>query len=438
MTYPADIPAGTLRRTTFAAAIGNTVETYDYAVYGFLATVLAKVFFPDSSPAIALLSSFAVFGSAFLARPAGSLVFGPIADRLGRRPALIASLLLMAGASTLIGVMPPTTSIGITAPILLVLLRFAQGLAAGGEYTTAIIYVAEFAPPHRRGALSSRVQVGSLAGLLIGAVVVLALNATLTQGEMLAWGWRVPFLLALPLGAIGLYLRSRFGETPEFLAAQTGAFGQEDKADRPWARALLLIGVSVLHVIGFYMTYTYVQSYLIQLHLSPFIATAIIAFALLIGLFLVVAGGGASDKKGRPRVLLATSLTVLVVTYPLFAALSASPPLWLVIVCTVLLSAGPAFYSGIAPITYVQLIPVRMRGSVVGIAYNIAVAVLGGSAVFICQALIELTGDTRAPAYLLMGAAAASAIAAFALRRGSVRQIQPFPSPVSVSEEAGS
>ncbi|MEU7444363.1 MFS transporter, partial [Streptomyces sp. NPDC044780] len=285
MAHPADIPAGTLRRTTLAAAVGNTVETYDYAVYGFLATVLAKVFFPASSPTTALLSSFAVFGSAFLARPAGSLVFGPLADRLGRRPALVASLLLMATVSTLIGVLPSTATIGIAAPVLLVLLRFAQGLAAGGEFTTAIIYVAEFAPPHRRGALSSRVQVGSLAGLLIGAVVVLFLNAELTREQMLAWGWRVPFLLALPLGAIGLYLRSRFGETPEFLAARSETSAQDANVNDLRARVLLLVGVSVLHVIGFYMTYTYVQSYLIQLGLSPFTATSVIAFALLIGLF---------------------------------------------------------------------------------------------------------------------------------------------------------
>ncbi|MEU4898849.1 MFS transporter [Streptomyces sp. NPDC021722] len=438
MAHPADIPAGTLRRTTLAAAVGNTVETYDYAVYGFLATVLAKVFFPASSPTTALLSSFAVFGSAFLARPAGSLVFGPLADRLGRRPALVASLLLMATVSTLIGVLPSTATIGIAAPVLLVLLRFAQGLAAGGEFTTAIIYVAEFAPPHRRGALSSRVQVGSLAGLLIGAVVVLFLNAELTREQMLAWGWRVPFLLALPLGAIGLYLRSRFGETPEFLAARSETSAQDANVNDLRARVLLLVGVSVLHVIGFYMTYTYVQSYLIQLGLSPFTATSVIAFALLIGLFLVIAGGRVSDRKGRPTALLATSLTVLMVTYPLFAVLSTAPPLWLVILCTVLLSAGPAFYSGIAPITYVQLIPVRMRGRTVSVSYNIAVAALGGSAVFICQALIELTGDKRSPAYLLLAAAAASAIAAFALTRRATQHAQPSPSPVSLSAKAGS
>ncbi|MGW6404721.1 MFS transporter [Streptomyces sp. NPDC055134] len=438
MTPQVDIPAATLRRTTLAAAIGNTVETYDYAVYGFLATVLAKVFFPASTPETALLSSFAVFGSAFLARPAGALVFGPIADRLGRRPALVASLLLMAAVSTLIGVLPSTATIGIAAPVLLVLLRFAQGLAGGGEYTTAIIYVAEFAPPHRRGALSSRVQVGSLAGLLIGAVVVLFLNAALTHEQMLAWGWRVPFLLALPIGAIGLYLRSRFGETPEFLAARNEPSQQDVKVTDQWARVFLLVGVSVLHIIGFYMTYTYVQSYLIRLRLSPFTATSVIAFALLIGLFLVIAGGRASDRKGRSKVLLATSLTVLIVTYPLFAALSTAPPLWLVIVCTVLLSAGPAFYSGIAPITYVQLIPVRRRGSVVAVAYNIAVAALGGSAVFICQVLVQLTGDSRSPAYLLVAAATVSAIAAFALTRQTRRHLQPSHSPMSLSAEANS
>ena len=436
MTTTAEIPARTLRRTTLAAAIGNTVETYDYAVYGFLATVLAKIFFPAWSPGAALLSSFAVFGSAFLARPAGALIFGPLADRLGRRPALVASLLLMAGASTLIGLLPPTESIGIAAPIVLVLLRFTQGLAGGVEYTTAIIYVAEFAPPHRRGALSSRVQVGSLAGFLVGAVVVLSLNAALSPQQMLTWGWRVPFLLALPIGAIGLYLRSRFGETPEFLAARSDVSEKDTAVAGQGPLVALLLGVSVLHIVGVYMVYTYLQSYLIQLHLSTFTATVVIGFALLVGLFLVVAGGRASDRKGRPKVLLATSIAVLVVTYPLFAALSAAPPLWLVICCVVLLSAGPAFYSGVAPITFVQLVPVRVRGSVIGVSYNVAAAIVGGSAVFVSQALVQATGDSRSPAYLLMAAAAVSALAALALARRSARERTPESQIAALPTEA--
>ncbi|MBB5159847.1 MFS transporter [Saccharopolyspora phatthalungensis] len=437
MSTTAEIPARTLRRTTLAAAIGNTVETYDYAVYGFLATVLAKVFFPSSSPGAALLSSFAVFGSAFLARPAGALVFGPLADRLGRRPALVASLLLMAGVSMAIGLLPPTASIGIAAPILLVLLRFGQGLSAGGEYTTALIYVAEFAPPRRRGELSSHVQVGSLAGLLLGAVVVLSLNAALTAEQMQAWGWRVPFLLALPVAGIGLYLRSRLGETPEFVATRSRV-SEDTKLSAQWPRMLLIVGVSVLHVVGFYMVYTYVQNYLIQLHLSPVTATSVIAFALLVGLFLVVAGGRACDRKGRAPVLLATSIAVLVLTYPLFAVMASASSLWLVVCCTVLLSAGPAFYSGVAPITYIQLVPVRVRGSVVAVSYNVAVAVLGGSAVFVCQALVEITGDNRSPAYLLLAAAAVSAIAAFALARRSAPYLDSSPSTEPLSAEASS
>ncbi|MGR3939338.1 MFS transporter [Streptomyces sp. BRA346] len=437
MATATEIPSRTLRRTTIAAAIGNTVETYDYAVYGFLATVLGKVFFPASSAGTALLSSFAVFGSAFLARPAGALVFGPLADRLGRRAALVASLLLMAGASTLIGFLPPTDSIGIAAPIVLVLLRFTQGLAGGVEYTTAIIYVAEFAPPPPPPP-PPRVQVGSLAGFLIGAVVVLSLNAALTPQQMLVWGWRIPFLLALPIGAIGLYLRSRLGETPEFLAARNDASERDTKVADQWSRVLLLVGVSILHILGIYMVYTYVQSYLIQLRLSPFIATVVIGFALLVGLFLVVAGGRASDRKGRPKVLLATSIAVLVLTYPLFAVLSTAPPLWLMICCVVLLSAGPAFYSGIAPITFVQLVPVRVRGSVIGVSYNVVAALVGGSSVFVSQALVDVTGDTRAPAFLLMAAAAVSAVAALVLARRPARHPEPSPSIAPMSAEAGS
>ena len=412
---PAPSSALTLRRTTMAAAIGNTVETYDYAVYGFLATVLAKLFFPTAAPGAALLSAFAVFGAAFVVRPLGGALLGPLADRLGRRPTLVLTLLGMAVASALIGVLPTAASIGTAAPLLLVCLRLVQGIFAGGEYGTAIIYAAEFAPADRKGAMASRVQAGSLAGLLLGALIVIGLNTALAPEAMLSWGWRVPFLLALPLGAIGLYLRSRLGETPEFVAAHDRP-DEPAPVDRKLLRGILLIGVAVTHAIGFYLVFTYTQNLIIQLGFSPAGATGVVAVALLVGIGLVIAGGKLSDRIGRRAALLGAAAVIFVVSYPLFVGLTSASSGWVLVACAVLLAAGPSFYSGIAPITYIELFPVQSRGTGVSLSYNVAVALFGGSAVYVTQWLVGVTGDNRAGAFVLMGAALVSGLAAFGLR----------------------
>ncbi|WP_020123630.1 MFS transporter [Streptomyces canus] len=406
--------ASTLRRATLAAAIGNTVENYDYAVYGFVAAVLARNFFPDATPGVALLSTFAVFGAAFVVRPLGGLLLGPVADRLGRRPTLVLTLIGMAVVSTLIGLLPTTETIGIAAPILLVVLRMLQGLAAGGEYGTAIIYAAEFAPAGRKGEMASRVQMGSLAGLLIGAFVVVGLNLSLSATAMQAWGWRVPFLLALPLGAIGLYLRSRLGETPEFVAVR-GRMQEQPPVDRRVRRALLLIGVAATHAVGFYLAFTYVQNLIIQLHFSAVTATAVVGCALAVGIGLVLAGGRLSDRIGRRRALLIATAVILVVSYPLMAALTATSNPWLLALCAVLLAAGPSFYSGIAPITYIELFPVHSRGTGVALGFNVAVAIFGGSVIYATQWLVQATGDNRAGAFVLIGSAVLSGLTALGL-----------------------
>jgi MFS transporter, MHS family, proline/betaine transporter len=406
----------TLRRATLAAAVGNTVETYDYAVYGFLATILARLFFPESSPTAALLAAFAIFGAAFLVRPLGGLLLGPVADRLGRRPALVFTLLSMAVISTLIGLLPTAATIGIAAPVLLFALRMLQGLTAGGEYSTAIIYAAEFAPQERKGAMASRVQAGSLAGLLLGAVVVLGLTLSLTPEAMLSWGWRVPFLLALPLGMVGLYLRARLGETPEFTAAPS-----REPVERKGIRVLLLAGICVTHAVGFYLVFTYVQNMIIQLGSSPVAATGAVAVALFVGIFLVLAGGRLSDRIGRRSALLIATGVIVVVSYPLVAGLTTATGPMLVL-CAVLLAAGPSFYSGIAPITYIELFPVHARGTWVAVVYNVTVAIFGGGTVYLCQWLVGATGDPHAAAYVLMGAAVVSGLTALGMRTALPRR----------------
>jgi MHS family proline/betaine transporter-like MFS transporter len=210
----------TMRRAIAACAIGNATEWFDYTTYGFLAIILGGVFFPSENPTVSLLSSFAVFGAAFVARPLGGFFFGPLGDKFGRQRILATTILLMAGATFAAGLLPGYAAVGIWAPILLVFLRLLQGFSAGGEYGGASTFMAEFAPDDRRGFWTSWLEFGSLAGYFMGAGLATLLTVTLSDGVMSSWGWRIPFLIAGPLGVIGLYLRLKLQDTPVFTALE--------------------------------------------------------------------------------------------------------------------------------------------------------------------------------------------------------------------------
>ncbi|MDJ0418017.1 MFS transporter [Rhodococcus opacus] len=433
-------PPALMRRVTFAAAIGNTIETYDYAVYGFLTVVLAKLFFPGSQPGVALLSAFAVFGVAFVVRPLGSLLFGSIADRIGRRPSLVATLVLMALATTAIGLLPTAASVGVWAPILLVGCRLLQGLAAGGEYGTAMTYAAEFTPQHRRGAMTSRVQIGSVASLLLAAGMVLLLNAVLTLAEMEAWGWRIPFLIALPLGLIGLWIRATLEESPEFRAleqrgAVTSSPAKESFA-RHWRLIVLVFGIAAFQQIGYYVAFTYAQSYIIQLGFTQKQATLATVISIAVAIVLVAVGGPLSDRWGRWPMLLWLSAAMLVLAYPLFAALSSATSLTAVVFFTVLLGVVPALYTSVAPATYIEVVPARVRATVFAVGFALAAALLGGPALYVSQFLVRLTGDNRAPAYFLMFGALISLVAALVVRRQRPQILAPDLAVASAADGA--
>ncbi|RUQ02424.1 MFS transporter, partial [Microbacterium sp. HSID17254] len=248
------------------------------------------------------------------------------------------------------------------------------------------------------------------------ATAVLGLNLLLTPEAMQGWGWRIPFLLALPLGVVGLYLRSQLGETPEFTAVRDADSPPPPPVDRPLRRALLLVGVATLHTVGFYVAFTYVQTFSIGLGFSPVTATGAVVISLLAGVALVIAAGRLSDRVGRRPVLIGAALAIALTSYPLVAGVTAASGFWSLTLCVVLLGATPAFYPGVAPLTYIALFPVHARGTGVSLSDNIPVAVVGGTCVCLCQWLIEATGDDRAPAFVLIGAAAISGLAALGLR----------------------
>ena len=294
-------------RVVLAGAIGSVVEYYDFGVYGYVATILATNFFVSGDPAAALLATLATFAFAFVLRPVGGVLFGHFGDKYGRKNALAATVVLMAIASGLIGVLPTYAAIGVGATVLLFLARSLQGLAAGGELGGAASFVAEYSPNHRRGLLCSTTQMGALMGALLASLVVTLLFEILGAQTMNDWGWRVPFLIAIPLGVVGLWIRSRLADTPRFAAIEL----QEKKASAPVVSLfrtelkplLICVGLSILLFSAYYVAYVYVNIHLqtvvkLSANVAYWSTTATLAVAVLcMPLF-----GMLSDRIGRKPV----------------------------------------------------------------------------------------------------------------------------------------
>ena len=311
------------RRALLGASIGNFVEWFDYSTYGYLAATLGKVFFPFESDAASLAASFATFGVAFVARPLGGLFFGSIGDLLGRRHTLAAVILLVSASTALIGVLPSYGAIGIFAPIALILARLLQGFSAGVEFGGASTYLVEQSPPARRGFLVSWLQVSTLSGLLLGSLTALTITSALTAEQLLSWGWRIPFLLAIPLGFVGLYIRLRLSETPVFTRLiETGNTSRRPlrEALSTHPRALITVALLVVvHNSGNYLVYTYFLTYLHEeVGLPQRTATIATAASLLVWMLVIPFCGHWSDRVGRKTVLGVACSCLIVFSYPLF------------------------------------------------------------------------------------------------------------------------
>lgn len=315
----------TIRRVTIAGVIGQIVEWYDYTVYAATATVLALVFYPPGEDDAALLLTYGLFAVTFVVRPLGGVLCGFLGDRFGRKTLLAAVVLLISAATTAMGLLPSYAAAGMLAPILLLVLRLLQGFSAGGEVAGATSFVGEYAPDRRRGLLSSWLQVGTFLALLLGVVLVAALTAALGQQAMVAWGWRIPFLVAAPLGLIGFYIRSRLEDTPKFTALAAhrevlpnplrNAFGSSEH------RRAILLGatIPVLTAVGFYALFTYMSAYLTrELGLSPTNGLVATGISQLIAIVTIPVAARISDHVGRKPVLAAASTGLIVASVPCF------------------------------------------------------------------------------------------------------------------------
>jgi MHS family proline/betaine transporter-like MFS transporter len=413
-------PARQRRRAFVGAISGHLIEWYDYGVYGFLAVYIGHAFFVSDDPTTSLLSSFAAFALSFFIRPLGGLFFGPLADKIGRRKTLITVLVMMAGSTCLLGFLPTYDSIGIAAPVLLILIRCVQGFSAGGEIGTITSFISEYAGPGRRGFSTCWLMVTAVLGLLLGGAVANGMTWILGAEVMQSWGWRVPFLIAGPMGLISMYIRLKLEDSPEFLALQKA--GETSKAPLrevwQWKRAIALVFfIITLHSSIFYLVLTFASTYMSRILKFDSATTLFYVFiASLAAAFVMPLGGAFTDRYGRkPFLMVVGTLATLAMYWFFKSAPTATPSSFFWPLMTVAVLFG--LYASSTYATMSELLPTRIRSTGIAVAYNIPVAVFGGSAPLISTWLIQRTGDITSPWYFYIATGIASLIALTALRK---------------------
>ncbi|MCH4875695.1 MULTISPECIES: MFS transporter [Pseudomonas] len=421
-----------LRRAATASFMGNFVEWFDYAAYGYLATVIALTFFPQTDAATGLMATFAVFALSFIVRPMGGLIWGHFGDKYGRRSALSWSILIMTVSTFCIGILPGYNLIGLWAPALLLLIRMVQGFSASGEYAGASAFLAEYAPDGKRGFYTSIVPASTAAGLLFGALFVACMHALMTSENLHDWGWRLPFLLAAPFGLVGRYIRMSLQDSPKFLEMEKRLEAKECATHAPVRELLTVhrravtigIGVTCLNAVAFYLLLSYMPTYLsTEMGMSEgdsFIASTV-SLATYIGLIFMM--GKLSDRYGRKTMLVTASVLFLLLTFPLFGMLG-NPSLVVILMIQIAFGAILAMNDGTLPCFLAEIFPTRVRFSGFAFSFNVANAVFGGTAPFIATWLIHMTGNKMAPAWYLLAAAAVALVAMLASRETAHKALQ--------------
>jgi len=413
--HPDGVGKKVRRKVVVASFIGNFVEWFDYGAYSYLAVVIAVVFFPSDDLTQGLVWTFALFAVSFLARPIGGFIWGHIGDRVGRRDALAWSILIMSGSTVCIGLLPGALQIGLWAPALLLVFRVLQGFSASGEYAGASAYLVEYAPEGKRGIYAAVVPGSTAAGLLAGSLMATVLTATLSDGQMEAWGWRLPFLLAAPLGLIGVYIRSKLEDSPVFQE-----LSQEDEAIKApvwalfrdhWRTLVRATAAVLLNAVGFYVILTYMPTYLSQtIGIDPTMANVTTTISLVTYIGFIFLTGHLSDRFGRRTVLMSASILFILLTVPAFMLLGTGSII-IILLIQVLLGGMLTLNDGSLASFLAENFPTKVRYSGFAVSFNVGNAIFGGTAPAIATLLIATTGNAIAPGWYLMGAAVIALIA---------------------------
>ncbi|MFJ5139910.1 glycine betaine/L-proline transporter ProP [Streptomyces sp. NPDC088707] len=440
-----------VKRAVKAASLGNAMEWFDFGIYAYLAVTLGHVFFPSGNDTVQLLSSFATFAVAFLVRPLGGMVFGPMGDRLGRKKVLALTMILMAVGTFAIGLIPSYASIGFWAPVLLVLFRMLQGFSTGGEYGGASTFIAEYAPDRRRGYFGSFLEFGTLAGYVAAAGLVTALTGWLGSDTMEAWGWRVPFLVAGPLGLVGLYLRLRLDETPAFQKLESDSARASDAADavetstkgdlakifrQQWPTLILCIALVGAYNITDYMLLSYMPTYLSdELGYSETHGLLILLLVMVLLMLIITQVGRLSDRFGRKPVLMAGMLGFLVLSLPAFLLIGQGG-VPAITAGMLMLGLSLVCLLGTMSAALPALFPTDVRYGSLSVGYNLSASLFGGTTPLVITALIGATGSNLMPAYYAMGAALVGVIAVACMKETARQPLEGSPPSVETPEEA--
>lgn len=424
----AHVSQAMLHRAIAAAAIGNCMEWFDFGVYSYVAAIIGKVFFPSGSTTTELLSSFGTFAVAFVARPFGGFFFGPLGDRIGRTKVLAATIMLMAGSTFVVGVLPGYASIGFWAPLVLVIARLIQGFSTGGEYGGAATFMVEYAPNKRRGYHCSWLAFGTLAGFAFGAGLVTIFTVFLSSEAMNSWGWRVPFLAAGPLGIVGVYLRFRLEDTPAFQKLENAETLSKSPLREILTRyrreLLIVIGFVVLLNVADYEFLSYMPSYLQHtLHLGEKTGLILVIFIMLIMMVLVVPVGLLTDRIGGKKILTFSCVGFLVLSYPSILMIS-SGNIPLAIGGLLILGLLLVLLLGAQPSMLPAQFPTRVRFGGFAVGYNVSTSAFGGTAPLAVTWLVAVTHDNAMPGYYLIAAAAVSLVPILMMKRTTGRPLR--------------
>ena len=435
-----------VKRAVKATMLGNAMEWFDFGVYAYLATTIGKVFFPDASGSAQLLSTFAIFAAAFIVRPLGGLFFGPLGDRIGRKKVLATTIILMAGSTFAIGLIPSYESIGIAAPILLVLLRLLQGFSTGGEYGGASTFVAEYAPDKRRGFFASFLEFGTLAGYVAAAGIVTIIQTVVSAEDLLQWGWRIPFLIAGPPGLIGLYLRLRLEETPAFQMMEqaeersladesTGKKLRETLVDN-WRPLVLCIVLVATYNIAHYGLLSYMPTYLTNTlgydESHGLVLMIIVMIVMMMGISYV---GKFSDRVGRKPLLLSGFIGFFVLSLPAYLLIGVGNYVT-VFLGLAILGGLLLLFVGVFPSVLPALFPTGIRYGGLAIGYNLAVSIFGGTTPLVLTALESATGSNLVAPMYMMIAAVIGGIAVLMIPETARKPLDGSPPSVATDEEA--
>lgn len=409
-------PGEARKKAVVAAVIGNFVEWYDFTIYAYFAVVIAPLFFPAEDRLVSLMATFAVFGVAFLMRPVGALFFGSIGDRIGRRNTLSVVILIASGATFLIGLLPSYATIGILAPLLLVVARMVQGFAVGGEFGGATAFMVEYAPEGKRGLYGSWQFVTQGAAFIVSLLLSAGLTAAVSEEALSSWAWRVPFLVALPLGLIGLYMRLRLEDTPAFRAVQ-----EHHEVERaPLKESLRAHGKDLLKIVGLTWPLTglvylliFAPTYLseqLQLPLSLGFTASILGMASWIVVVLLAAV--LSDRLGRRKpFLLASPVLAAITIVPVFLLLQTGSFLAIAL-ALVVVGCVVGIASGAYAAAMCEVFPTNVRYSSLSLGYSVAVSIFGGTTPFVFTALLAATGNPISPAFYIVAGGLVGIVAA--------------------------